>query len=163
MSERIVGELKGLLEEARRYRISKIKFGVLSPQIIRNMSVVEVTNEAYRDEVGAPTVGGLLDPRFGAPEPGSHCPICGNDRDHCPGHFGHIELSLPVVHVLFADHIYNALRGVCHNCGRIKLDPEKIPVYIKRAEFLKKHLPDRYKAFVKKVIKEASSVERCPH
>ncbi len=163
MSERIIGELKGLLEEARRYRVSKIKFGVLSPQIIRNMSVVEVNNEAYRDEVGAPTVGGLLDPRFGAPEPGSHCPICGNDRDHCPGHFGHIELSLPVVHVLFADHIYNALRGVCHNCGRIKLDPEKIPVYIKRAEFLKRHLPDRYKVFVKKVIKEASSVERCPH
>jgi len=156
-------ELKSLISDASRYRISKIKFGVLSPQMIRSMSVVEVTNEAYRDEVGVPTVGGLLDPRFGAPEPGSYCPVCGNDRDHCPGHFGHIELSLPVVHVLFADHVYNALRGVCHNCGRIKIEPEKIGVYIRRAEFLKKHLPDRYKAFIKKVIKEASSVDKCPH
>ena len=163
MSERLSSELKYLINEASRYKIAKIKFGVLSPQIIRSMSVVEVTNEAYRDEVGAPTVGGLLDPRFGAPEPGSYCPVCGNDRDHCPGHFGHVELSLPVVHVLFADHIYNALRAACHNCGKIKIEPEKLPIYIKRASFLKKHLPDRYKAFVKKVIKEASTIDRCPH
>ena len=163
MSVNIPRELKSLVDEAKKYKIEKIEFGVLSPQTIRKMSVVEVTNELYHDEVGAPMANSILDPRFGAPEPGSYCPICGNDRDHCPGHFGHIELAFPVVNVLFADHIYNILRAVCHSCGRIKIDPDKIPIYIKRAKFLKKKMPDKYRKFVKKVIKEAYSQTTCPH
>ncbi|MEM0057085.1 MAG: DNA-directed RNA polymerase subunit A', partial [Candidatus Geothermarchaeota archaeon] len=54
------------------------------------------------------------------------------------------------------------LKGVCHNCGRIKIDPKRIPLYTKRALFLKEKMPDRYKKFIKKVIKEAYSVDLCP-
>ena len=150
-------------ELASRYRIDSIKFGVLSPQIIRSMSVVEITNDMPRDELGSPVAGSVLDPRLGAPEPGSHCPICGNDRDNCPGHFGHIDLALPVVNVLFADIIYNILRGVCINCGRIKLNDEDIEKFRRRAKILKKHLPELYGPFVKTVIKKASEAKICPH
>ncbi len=163
MSVSVPRELKSLMEEAKKYKIDRIEFGVLSPQIIRKMSVVEVTNELYHDEIGAPMANSILDPRFGAPEPGSYCPICGNDRDHCPGHFGHIELAFPVVNVLFAEYVYNILRGVCHSCGRIKIDLDKIDLYVKRAGFLKEKMPDRYKKFIKKVVKEAYSQQTCPH
>ncbi len=162
MSIRVSREFKNLLEEAKKYRIERIEFGLLSPQMIRKMSVVEVTNETYYEEAYMQS-GTVLDPRFGAPEPGSYCPICGNDRDHCPGHFGHIELALPVINVLFAEHIYNILRGVCHSCGRIKIEPEKIPKYIEKAKFLKEKMPDKYFTFVKQVIKEAYSKPVCPH
>ncbi len=150
-------------ELASRYKIESIKFGVLSPQLIRGMSVVEITNDIPRDEVGSPVPGSVLDPRLGAPEPGSYCPICGNDRENCPGHFGHIDLALPVVNVLFTDHIYNILRGVCMNCGRIKLPEEEIDTLKKRAKFLRKNLPELYGAFVKTVIKRAYESDRCPH
>ncbi|MEM0056975.1 MAG: DNA-directed RNA polymerase subunit A', partial [Candidatus Geothermarchaeota archaeon] len=92
-----------MIEEARKYRIESIEFGLLSPQMIRKMSVVEVTSEETHDEVGNPKANGILDPRFGAPEPVSYCPVCGNDRDHCPGHLGHIELPFPVINVIFAE------------------------------------------------------------
>ncbi len=163
MSLRISSELKMLMEEAKKYKIDSIEFGILSPQMIRNMSVVEVTSDTYLDEVGNPVANGILDPRFGSPDPGSYCPICGNPRDYCPGHFGHIELAMPVVNVLFSSYIYNILRGACHNCGRIKLPDEKVELYRKRAKFLKEKMPDRYKKFIKKVIKEAYSFPVCPH
>ncbi len=163
MSLRISSELKMLMEEAKKYKVEAIEFGILSPQMIRNMSVVEVTSDTYLDEVGNPVANGILDPRFGSPDPGSYCPICGNPRDYCPGHFGHIELAMPVVNVLFAGYIYNILRGACHNCGRIKLPDEKVELYWKRAKFLKEKMPDRYKKFIKKVIKEAYSSQVCPH
>ncbi len=156
-------EIRRYEEQAHRYAISSIKFGVLSPQMIRSMSVVEITNESPRNELDEPMPGGVLDPRLGNPEPNSYCPTCGNDRDHCPGHFGHIDLALPVINVLFAEYIYLILKGVCLNCSHIKIDPKKKPKYIKRAWELRKNLPYMYDLFVKKIIKEASEAERCPN
>lgn len=163
MSYTFGGELKALMEEAKKYVIDRIEFGVLPPQLIRKLSVVEVTSEIYHDEVGNPMANSILDPRFGAPEPGSYCPICGNDRETCPGHFGHIELAFPVINVLFAEYIYNILKGVCHNCGRIKLAIDEIELYRKRAKFLKDKMFFRYKKFVKNVVKKAYENNVCPH
>jgi len=150
-------------ELASRYRIESIKFGVLSPQLIRSMSVVEITNDIPRDEVGSPVPGSVLDPRLGSPEPGSYCPVCGNDRDNCPGHFGHIDLAFPVINVLFTDYIYNILRGVCINCGRIKISEDELELLRKRAILFKKNLPEFYGALVKSIIKKAYESQRCPH
>ncbi|MEM3479308.1 MAG: DNA-directed RNA polymerase subunit A', partial [Candidatus Bathyarchaeia archaeon] len=112
------------IEEAYQKVIDSIRFGVMSPQEIRKMSVVEIQTADTYDEDGAVIPSGLMDSRLGVLEPGQRCRTCGNTSAGCPGHFGHIELAVPIIHVEFAEIIYNLLQAICRNCGRLLL-PEK--------------------------------------
>ena len=105
--------------------IDAIQFGLLSPDEIRRLSVVETGTSDTYDEDGAPIAGGLMDQRLGTLEPRQRCRTCGNISINCPGHFGHIELAVPVVHVEFAKQIYRVLSATCRSCGGILLDDEK--------------------------------------
>jgi len=80
-------------------RIRKIKFGLLSPAEIRKMSVTKVITADTYDDDGYPIDMGLMDPRLGVIDPGLRCKTCGGRPGECPGHFGHIELASPVIHV----------------------------------------------------------------
>ena len=104
--------------------IDAIKFGLLPPDEIRRLSVVEINTSDTYDEDGAPIAGGLMDQRLGTLEPRQRCRTCGNIAINCPGHFGHIELAVPVVHVEFAKQIYKVLSATCRGCGSILLDEE---------------------------------------
>ena len=97
--------------------IDAIKFGLLPPDEIRKLSVVETGTSDTYDEDGAPIAGGLMDQRLGTLEPRQRCRTCGNIAINCPGHFGHIELAVPVVHVEFAKPIYKVLSATCRGCG----------------------------------------------
>ncbi len=98
--------------------IESIEFKLLSPQMIKKMSAVEITRTELYDADGFPVEGGLMDPRLGVIDPGLRCRTCGGRMGECPGHFGHITLTKPVIHVLYAKTIYDILRSVCHSCGR---------------------------------------------
>ncbi|MEM2491889.1 MAG: DNA-directed RNA polymerase subunit A', partial [Candidatus Bathyarchaeia archaeon] len=82
-------------------RIDRILFSLLSPSEIRKMSVAEITTPDTYDEDGVPIPSGLMDERLGTLEPRQKCKTCGNTAALCPGHFGHIELAEPVVHISF--------------------------------------------------------------
>lgn len=98
--------------------IESIEFRLLSPQMIKKMSAAEITRTELYDADGFPVEGGLMDPRLGVIDPGLKCRTCGGRMGECPGHFGHIELVKPVVHVLYAKKIYEILKSICHSCGR---------------------------------------------
>ncbi|MEE8114980.1 MAG: hypothetical protein V3T23_11585, partial [Nitrososphaerales archaeon] len=101
--------------------IGGIKFSVWSPLEIRKYSVSEITAPETYDEDGMAVQGGLMDGRLGTLEPGQKCATCGNASSKCPGHFGHIELAEPVLHIAFVDQVYKLLRVACRSCNRIKL------------------------------------------
>ena len=64
-------------------KIIGIQFSILSPDEIRNNSVVEVTNrDTYINN--KPVLGGLFDPRMGVLEPGIICPTDGLDYINTP-------------------------------------------------------------------------------
>lgn len=44
------------------------------------------------------------------------CQTCRQSNFECPGHFGHIELPVPVFHPLFLRNLYQIMRGVCTFC-----------------------------------------------
>ncbi|RLG00444.1 MAG: hypothetical protein DRN49_02920, partial [Thaumarchaeota archaeon] len=44
--------------------VAGIKFGILSPEIIRKMSVAEIQNPDTYDEDGMPIPTGVMDPRL---------------------------------------------------------------------------------------------------
>ena len=106
--------------------IDGITFAVWSPQEIRKYSVCEIIQPETYDEDGMAVQGGLMDGRLGVLEPGQKCLTDGNTAARSPGHFGHIELSEPVLHIAFVDNIYKLLQSTCRSCGRIKMSDEEI-------------------------------------
>ena len=143
-------------------RIAGIRFEVLSPQEIRRMSVAKIITPETYDDDGYPIEAGLMDPRLGVIDPGLRCKTCGGKAGECPGHFGHIELAAPVIHVGYAKLIAKLLNATCRECGRILLKDEKRDYYIEQIE-KKKRLNQDYEDIVKKVFSEAKNVKVCPH
>ena len=86
-------------------RISAIKFAMLSPEEIRKMSATKIITADTYDDDGFPIDMGLMDPHLGVIEPGLRCKTCGKKVDECPGHFGHIDLAMPVIHVGYVKEI----------------------------------------------------------
>jgi len=58
-------------------RIGKIRFGLISPQEFRKMSVVKIITADTYDDDGFPIEMGLMDPRLGVIDPGLRCRSCG--------------------------------------------------------------------------------------
>ncbi|MET1159977.1 MAG: DNA-directed RNA polymerase subunit A' [Thermoprotei archaeon] len=145
-------------------RLKSIKFGLLSPDEIRKMSVTAIVTSEVYDNDGAPIDGGVADRRLGAIEPREICPICGNTRDNCPGHFGHIELAKPVIHVSFVKYIHMYLKTTCRVCGRIKISEPERRKYLALLEDLKRlglyHLTKRFHEYIQK---KAAATNKCPH
>lgn len=153
------------IEEVAHKVIDKISFGLLSPEKIRKLSVVEIQTPDTYDEDGAAITTGLMDGRLGTLEPRQRCKTCGNTAISCPGHFGHIEMAVPIVHIEFAKIIHNLLRTTCRNCGRILLpdpDIEKVRARIRRARSLLGEVPEE---FTKRIIRAIRSkpAKQCTH
>ena len=143
--------------------IDGIKFSVWSPTEIRKYSVAEITAPETYDEDGMSVQGGLMDGRLGTLEPGQKCLTCGNTAARCPGHFGHIELAEPVLHIAFIDNIYKLLLTTCRSCARLKLPQEELEEYHqilkKEAAYTVisiKHIPTE-------IIERAKKEKTCPH
>ena len=140
-----------------------IKFSVWSPVEVRKFSVAEITAPETYDEDGMPVQGGLMDNRLGTLEPGQKCATCGNTSAKCPGHFGHIELAEPVLHIAFVDDIHKLLLITCRSCNRIKLKSEELAKY--------QHLRATKAAYAvitlenvkADIIEKAKKVRICPH
>jgi DNA-directed RNA polymerase subunit A' len=149
-------------EEIIHKVVDAIHFGLFSPQELRKISVVEIQTPDTYDEDGAPITAGLMDGRLGTLEPRQRCKTCGNTAIRCPGHFGHIELAVPIVHIEFTKIIYDLLRATCRNCGRVMLPDEtakKIRVRIDKTRQLLGLVPDD----VYKVIFQETKTKQCPH
>ncbi|UCD73357.1 MAG: DNA-directed RNA polymerase subunit A', partial [Candidatus Bathyarchaeota archaeon] len=149
--------------EEVHHKIEGIKFGVFSPTDIRRLSVVEVQTADTYDEDGAAITSGLMDGRLGTLEPRQRCRTCGNTAAKCPGHFGHIELAVPLVHVEFAKLIYSLLGVVCRNCGRVLLSDELTEVFLKRMEESEKILGSVPEELYTEILKEAKKNKACPY
>ena len=96
---------------------TSIKFGFISPKEIRKMSSTPIITADTYDDDGFPIDMGLMDTRLGVIDPGLRCKTCGGRAGECPGHFGHIELVAPVVHVGFNKVIRKILRATCRKCS----------------------------------------------
>ncbi|HDD56629.1 MAG TPA: DNA-directed RNA polymerase subunit A', partial [Nitrososphaeria archaeon] len=142
--------------------VAGIKFGILSPEMIRKMSVAEIQNPDTYDEDGMPIPTGVMDPRLGTLEPGQRCKTCGNTYLGCPGHFGHIELPVPVIHVGFVKYIHNLLRATCRACGRLLLSDDVIEKYREKLEKLRQSGKVPLE-FYYRILQKAIAASVCPH
>ena len=103
--------------------IKSVQFSIMSPDEIRNRSVVEITkHDTYVQDT--PVIKGLFDIRMGTTEMGKICGTCNQDNINCPGHFGHLELARPVYHYHLMENIPKILSCVCMKCSKLLLNKD---------------------------------------
>lgn len=94
--------------------LSFVTFGALSPDAIRKLSVVEVTNPNTKE---SNLDNSPYDERMGVINNGTLCQTCGKNNMECQGHFGHIELPFPVFNPKYMEFVYKIFKCICVSCG----------------------------------------------
>ena len=103
--------------------VSGVQFSIASPEEIRSTSVIEITKyETYEKDI--PVIKGLFDIRMGVTEGGVTCGTCGQRNTHCPGHFGHIELTRPIYNYHFIQTVLKLIKCVCYKCSKLLIDKD---------------------------------------
>jgi DNA-directed RNA polymerase subunit A' len=148
---------------SRTKMIEKIKFGLLSPDEIRKMSAARIITADTYDEDGLPIPSGLMDQRLGTIEPGQRCQTCGNLVSNCMGHFGHIELARPVIHVGYAKKVLKVLRSICPECSHLMLTEEEKEKFRKEQVKHRKLFYEGDEDASKLVFKRARKSKLCPY
>ena len=118
--------------------------------------------------MGSPSTLGLMDTHLGVIEPGLMCKTCGHKVDECPGHFGHIDLAMPVIHVGYVKEIKKLLQATCKSCGKLVLTEKDVKEYRMRMDVMEELGSDaiEMREFSKetaKVAAEKAIKEECPH
>ena len=100
-----------------------VQFSIMSPDEIKNRSVVEISKHDTYDK-DTPVIKGLFDIRMGSTEMNKVCGTCHQNNIMCPGHFGHIELASPVYHYHFITFIHKILKCVCLQCSKLLINKD---------------------------------------
>jgi DNA-directed RNA polymerase subunit A' len=134
----------------------------MDPETYRDMSATKVITADTYDDDGYPIDMGLMDPRLGVIDPGLECRTCGQHSGSCNGHFGHIELAAPVIHVGFTKLIRRLLRSTCRDCGRLALTEEEQEEYHEKLRRTKE-LGEDWSDVMKAAVRQARKASRCPY
>jgi DNA-directed RNA polymerase II subunit RPB1 len=99
--------------------IKNVQFCLLAPEEIKRRSVVHVTTtDTYIGNEAV--INGIYDPRMGVTDSTRLCATCEQRSTFCPGHFGHIELAVPVFYYQFMqNYVRKILKCVCVRCAKL--------------------------------------------
>lgn len=111
-------------------RVTGVQFGILSPEEIKQMSYVNITVKSSI-ESGILKENSAYDPRLGVVSSDLHCSTCDLDSNRDPGHFGHIDLMLPVINPEFIKKVLDILGCICFQCGALQV-PQKTQEAIRK-------------------------------
>ncbi|RHZ25524.1 hypothetical protein DYB37_005703, partial [Aphanomyces astaci] len=109
-----------------------------------------------------PAPNGVLDKRLGVSNKSDDCETCHQKLTDCVGHFGYIQLELPVFHIGYIKATIEILQNICKSCSRVLLGGDVRESFLRRmkdptADALKKiNTRKRISLLCKKVV-------RCPH
>jgi len=145
-------------------KIEFISFAVMSPKQVLDTSAAKVVTPELYDREGYPVDGGLMDIRLGVIDPGLRCKTCGGKLKECLGHFGHIELARPVIHISFVREVYDLLRSCCRECGRVLIPEENMKRTLKLLQSVgEEQGPDAQRRKVRQMILKYKNKGKCPH
>lgn len=108
-----------LIDYKAKCAISGLSFQYFNADEIRKLSVKEIVNPQALDRLLNPVANGLYDLALGPHDKNDICLTCGLDYFSCPGHFGHINLALPVYNPIFFKDLLKLFRSSCLTCHRL--------------------------------------------
>jgi len=101
-------------------RIAEVRFSLMSDSEVRRSTVMQVARkELHWDASSIGFLGGPLDARLGVSDFAQECETCGSKLDDCIGHFGYVDLVLPVFHIGYFRAVKSILDKICKRCGRV--------------------------------------------
>uniref|UniRef100_A0A3Q3FIR8 DNA-directed RNA polymerase subunit n=1 Tax=Labrus bergylta TaxID=56723 RepID=A0A3Q3FIR8_9LABR len=113
-----------------------MSFGMYSAEEIRKLSVKTITSSRFLDAVGNVAPNSLYDLALGPVDSKEVCSTCCQDFNNCPGHFGHVELPLPVYNPLLFDKLYLLIRGSCLSCHMLTCTRAAIHLLLQQLKLL---------------------------
>ena len=141
-------------------KIEQVQFCILTNKKVKEYSSLKNdpfgTNIAESYDNYEPKKGGLVDLRYGTSDPYLNCTTCGLNSLECPGHFGHTELSEPVFHWGFFNHLKSLLQCVCLRCSSILIDKTDFNI----DELSEKKSSERFK-IIKNMVKNINFCYNC--
>jgi DNA-directed RNA polymerase beta' subunit len=113
--------------------IKNVQFGIFSADEILKYSVALINESKLSGQ------GSIYDSRMGVIQNYNKCVTCNGTNKECPGHFGHIKLSYPILHPLFITQIITCLNLFCSKCRKLGITEKEY----------NKTLLCKYKGFVR--------------
>jgi len=126
-----------------------VAFGMFSSREVRKISVCEINDSKLSGE------GTVYDPRMGVLKNHALCVTCNKSNDKCTGHFGHIELPVPIAHPMYPEEILMYLNCFCGECSCLLVSNKEM----KLLNMFSKRGASRMKA----IIDYTSKVKVCPN
>nr|CAD7197843.1 unnamed protein product [Timema douglasi] len=144
--------------------ISHVCFGVDSPHQIQQQAHLHVVakNLYNQDTQRTPVPYGVLDRRMGTNQKDANCSTCGKGLNDCIGHYGYIDLELPVYHVGYFRAVITVLQTICKSCSKVLLPDKDRKLY--RLKAMNPALPYlSKKALRKQILDKSKKVNTCPY
>lgn len=142
-----------------------LEFGVFDRKDVGQQSVLELCQRNLYEQGNVrrqKAAFGALDDRMGVATKDSLCGTCGMALKDCVGHFGSIQLALPVFHIGYFRMVIHILQAICKTCSRVMIPEDSRRVYLKRMrnpqiDYIQKHY------IFKSVHSEAKKYSVCPY
>ncbi|KAG5346572.1 RPC1 polymerase, partial [Acromyrmex charruanus] len=143
---------------------SHISFGVDSMHDINMQASVEmISKNLYNEDTKhTPALQGALDRRMGVSSTGVECETCNKKLNDCVGHFGYLNLELPVFHVGYFKSIIQILQTICKSCAHVLLTHGERKFFSHSIQNPKSGYLMR-KALRKKILEVARKKTVCPN
>jgi DNA-directed RNA polymerase I subunit RPA1 len=146
-------------------QVHSVEFGLYSDADVRTRSVVEITSpQTYLPapsgggsgsgkDAAVPLPHGLYDPRLGpvSSQEKTPCPTCCHRFQHCPGHFGHVELCVPLYQPLLFMSLMDVLRMKCFHCHKLRASRRSVDIAHAKLLLLVHHRLVEYQEFDTKI------------
>lgn len=124
------------MSEPIAHYIDRASFSIWSKEEIKGISVKKVTEPKSFEKGGALNQDGLYSRAMGACKKFEICTTCGLNDSSCPGHYGHIELSVPVYHPLLVREMYQLISKCCLECFHFRLSQPALKLFKAQLEAL---------------------------
>ena len=145
-------------------KITRVDFSTMGSEEIRRMSNVSVSStELYELNSLKPAINGALDLRLGSTTEAYVCQTCGKNSADCPGHFGRVELVLPIFNFGYYKAIIDILKCVCKTCSNILLPDQEINRLFRRILGNPINNVNARLERLKRLKTECDKVLVCPH
>eukprot|EP00371_Babesia_bovis_P003222 XP_001611869.1 RNA polymerase Rpb1, domain containing protein [Babesia bovis T2Bo] len=145
-----------------RCTIEGVQFDVMGSEVISRISELQIMKrELYDNSNNEPLPLGVLDLKLGSNRGGSLCHTCGKDLKQCVGHWGHIQLQMPVFHIGFFKYTIQILYCICKRCAFLLL-PENTVKRFLEAHRRRMDDPLLRPLLFKQIMQECRKITKCP-
>lgn len=145
-------------------KISHVNFGLFSPEQMHQYAHIHcVSKNLYnQDQSRTPVPFGVLDSHMGTSTKDRSCETCGKPLADCVGHYGYLDLELPIFHVGFFRSTIVILQSICKTCARVLLPPQEKKQFLDQlsrsgvSSLMRKSLK-------KKIVEKCKKISHCPY